>query len=337
MIKFSIIIPVRSINTFLKENIAALKKLDYSEFEVIILTDFFEEYDFNDTRFKSYAVGTKGPGEKRNIGAKNATGDILVFLDDDAYPKQNWLNRAVEIFTSTKTYALGAPAVTPLNAGFLEKCSGRVLESFLTSAGTIYRHIPSSRRLVNDYPTVNLFVTREAFNAVGGFSHEFWPGEDTKLCLDLIKKYNKFFLYDPNPIVYHHRRNLFRPHLKQVSRYGMHRGQFARIFPENSRNISYFIPSGFVLGLLLGPVTFGLANLFIYVYVFIVSMYLGLLFIEGLKAALRDKNFLELFYVMGGIFFTHLVYGINFMIGFIKRPKLQLRGVDKKTGNYLGG
>ena len=37
--KFSVIIAVRSINDFLKENIINLKKLDYEDFEVLLVLD----------------------------------------------------------------------------------------------------------------------------------------------------------------------------------------------------------------------------------------------------------------------------------------------------------
>lgn len=335
---FSVVIPVRSINDYLIENISFLKKLTFADFEVIIVLDNGEKYDFeDDMRFRLIFAGAKSPGEKRNVGAREAKGDILAFLDDDAYPKSDWLDRAGEIFEDNTVYALGAPAVTPLNAEFLEKCSGRVLESFLTGGGTTYRHIPMKARAVNDYPTVNLFVRKEAFFKVGGFIHEFWPGEDTKLCLDLVNKFGRNFLYDPNPIVYHHRRGLFIPHLKQISRYGQHRGQFARIFPSTSRRPSYFVPSLFIVGLLMGPFAIVLFPFLAPIYFGVLSLYVLLLFIEITRVYFKDQNIKESLYVGVGILLTHFIYGINFIVGFMKRPKLQLRGIDLETGSYLGG
>ena len=87
----------------------------------------------------------------------------------------------------------------------------------------------------------------------------------------------------------------------------------------------------------VGPL-FGLINsVFGYIYLFVISIYLTLVFVESLKTAVKDKNILEIPFVGFGIFLTHVVYGFNFMIGFIKKPRLKLRGVDLKTGNYLGG
>jgi cellulose synthase/poly-beta-1,6-N-acetylglucosamine synthase-like glycosyltransferase len=338
-LKFSVIIPVRRINDFMCENITYLKKLEHKNFEVLILVDFEEDYDFEgDDRFKIILVpGQKGPGEKRNIGAENATGDILAFLDDDAYPQSDWLTHAAEIFTDENVYALGAPAMTPPTATFLEKLGGRVLESWLTSAGTVFRHIPGKPRLINDYPTVNLLVRKNAFDKVGGFYTEFWPGEDTKLCLDLIQEFGRDFHYDPRPIVYHHRRDLLRPHLKQISRYGQHRGQFARIFPETSRLPSYFIPSLFVLGLCFGPFISMLIPFLWKIYFSALLLYFGLVTVEAVRLTDDDEEGTAFAYVFVGIFATHIIYGVNFMIGFLRRPTLKLKAIDTKTGNYSEG
>ncbi len=338
MIKFSIIIPVRTINEFLRENISYLMKLDYDAFEVIIIPDNEETYDFKgDARFRILVSGMMGPGEKRNLGAHAATGEILAFLDDDAYPSKNWLVEAAKVFSERQIYALGCPAVTPTNAKFLEECSGLVLESHLASAGTLYRHKPKKAQFVDDYPSVNLFVKKDAFLAVGGFIKEFWPGEDTKLCLDLIEKFNMEIYYDPRPIVYHHRRDLFRPHLKQVSRYGRHRGQFARIFPKNSRRLSYFIPSFFVLGIIVGAFASLISQLLAILYFATLFFYGMLLLVTFFQLVFLGKGVKKALYVCAGIFLTHIVYGLNFLRGFIFKPKLELRAVDPKTGNYTGG
>jgi hypothetical protein len=51
----------------------------------------------------------------------------------------------------------------------------------------------------------------------------------------------------------------------------------------------------------------------------------------------KDKTIKGALYVAAGIFLTHLVYGTNFIIGFPHKPKLRLRKIDSKSGNYLGG
>ena len=224
-----------------------------------------------------------------------------------------------------------------MDAPILESCSGRLFESWITSADAARRYTPMPTKFVSDYPTVNLFVRKKVFFNVGGFVEDFWPGEDTKFCLDLVKLYGNCILYHPSPIVYHHRRRLFIPHLKQISRYGRHRGQFARIFPETSRLPSYFVPSLFVIGLLIGPVTFLFSPVFKVFYFYVLLAYFSILLYESVKVMFMNKSLLAGVYVFLGIFLTHMVYGINFIIGIAKRPKLKLRNIDSRSGNYLGG
>lgn len=337
MIKFSIVIAVRNINDYLKENIKAIKNMEYKDYEAIIVLDKFENFSTDDPRFIFVESGPIAPGEKRNIGVTKSTGDVVVFLDDDAYPETTWLTKAADIFKDGSIFALGGPALTPKDASFLERLSGYVIESPLSSGFTTYRHKTQNFRYIDDYPTVNLFVRRDLFIKVGGFSKDFWPGEDTKLCLDIVRSTRKKFLYDPEPIVYHHRRKLFLPYLKQISRYGQHRGQFARIYPENSRVLSYFIPSLFIIGLTLGSLTSLISPILFLAYKIVVGIYLTLLLIESTKVLVKDVSVISAFTFAFGVFATHVVYGINFLLGFIRRPKLKLKAVDPKTGNYSEG
>lgn len=335
--KVSIIIPVRIITNYLKESIPYLKKLNYENFEVFIFTDEKETYAGLPDNFKIIASGKVGPAEKRNLALKYATGEIIAFLDDDAYPNSDWLQIAVKDLNDKNIFGVGGPSLAPANEGFLELASGEVLASLLTSNDTSHRHTQGKKMLVDDFPTVNLFVRTKDFKKIGGFDTEFWPGEDTKLCLDLLKLTGNKILYDPKLIVYHHRRALFKPHLKQISRYGRHRGQFARIFPENSRKFQYFVPSLFVLGLFLGPLTFFFSKFLFAIYLSVVGLYIILLHLETLRVFLKSKSLKLAIYFMLGIFLTHIVYGINFLYGLFKRPKLHLRSVDKKLGKFIGG
>ena len=53
------------------------------------------------------------------------------------------------------------------------------------------RHITKDFSGVKALDDVNLVVKREVFEAVGGYDSHYWPGEDTKLCLDITHKAGK--------------------------------------------------------------------------------------------------------------------------------------------------
>ena len=123
-------------------------------------------------------------------------------------------------------------------------------------------------------------VKKDVFTELGGFDTAYWPGEDTKFCLDLVNKGYKI-IYDPKAIVYHHRRDLFLPHLKQVTSYALHRGYFVKKFPETSFRLGYFMPSFFVIFLISGMIASALISSFAMYYAAILSFYLAMLILSG--------------------------------------------------------
>ena len=183
------------------------------------------------------------PGNKRNWAAKQTKSDILAFIDSDAYPDKNWLKNAYqELKSNPQLAAVCGPGLTPPTDTKNQKLSGQVWSSWFGAGPLAFRNRQAKPRLVNDYPTFNLLVKTKAFKAVGGFNTQFWPGEDTKLCYDLVFKLKKQILYHPSILVYHHRREIFKAHLQQISRYGLQRGRFVKLFPKTSLLPIYFLP-----------------------------------------------------------------------------------------------
>ena len=277
-----------------------------------------------------------GPADKRDLGAREAKGEILAFTDDDAYPHKDWLKNAVGYFEDPKVAAVCGPGVTPPGDSVLQKAGGWVSASFLGGGPeAYYRFLPGKRREVDDYPSVNLIVRRSDYEAAGGYDSHFWPGEDTKLCLDLTEKLGKKIIYDPEVVVYHHRRALFGPHLKQNGRYGLHRGHFARVLPATSRRLSYFIPSLFTLFFFGVPIfnflisapsprgkflNFLVSNFSIsFIYTVALSFYLLLLLATAAWVYFKERDWVVALLVIPGIFVTHIWYGIKFIQGYFSR------------------
>ncbi len=312
----SIIIPAKDNNPYLEECISHCKKLDYSHYEIIILPDNSLPTNWEDV--KVVPTGPIGPSEKRDKGIKKAKGEILAFLDDDAFPSPDWLKNAARHFQNKEVAAVGGPAVTPPTDTLKQKASGFVYSSFLGGGNYRYRYLPTSLREVDDYPTCNLLVRKPILEELGGFGSLFWPGEDTVLCLNITQKLGKKIVYDPSVLVYHHRRPLFLPHLKQIKNYALHRGYFVKHFPETSLRLSYLLPSLWV-GALIGGTVISLFNLFLRVFFLsMVLLYLGLVFLSSIRPKYLSVSLL----VFPGIILTHLTYGTFFIQGLMMR-KLQ--------------
>ena len=316
-IDFSIIIPIRTPNTYLKETLNFLKKQTVKNFEVLVITDKISK--------------TPNPAFKRNLGAKKAKGQYLAFLDDDSYPNKNWLKNAKkQLEKSSNIAAVCGPCLIPPTDNIYQKASGLVWGSLLGSGGAgTYRNNISKSRFVDDFPSVNLIVKKEDFDKIKGFDTHHWPGEDTILCLNIIKKLKKKIYYHPSIIVFHHRREVIKKHLHQITRYALHRGLFARIYPENSRKIGYFGPSAFFIYLITLPIT--------KIY-FPLNIYLILLSITFINFIIKKNSLYLSLLATITIPITHLYYGILFIKGFfMKNLEFKAHHVNKKTGSYIGG
>lgn len=323
-ITVSVIIPLKTITKELRdETLPAILGQSNQDFEIIILPDKKTNEEF----LKTKIIPTwpkEGPADKRDIGVQKSTGEILAFLDDDSYPNQNWLKNALKIFAENKNFAgVCGPQLTPPNDNLRQKASGYVWSSWLGSGGAgTYRCAIAPAREIDDYPSVNLLVRKEDFLAAGGFDSHFWPGEDTKLCHDLVYKLGKKVIYNPQVVVYHHRREIFGPHLKQISRYALHRGHFARILPKTSLRLGYLVPSFFVLGLIFGLILSFIHPVFRFIYLVALGFYLVELLLVALKAGVKEKSLSLVILVALAIIATHLTYGALFIKGFLT-PKLK--------------
>ncbi len=327
-LKFSVVIACPGRSWMLDECLSGLQEQTFRNFEVIVLPD--EDVDLgqaaNGFDLKTIPTGKVRPAEKRNIGIEAASGDVVAFIDDDAYPDVRWLEYAVRYFGESSIAALGGPGVSPRGDSFMAEAGGRVYSSPLVSGGYRYRYEAGGVcRDVDDYPSCNLFVRREVLKEIGGYRTDFWPGEDTLLCKDILDAGYRI-VYDPWVVVSHHRRPLFAPHLRQIGRYAFHRGYFVKRYPSNSFRIAYFLPSMFALycaGLsvfCLLPVPSMLKA----VAVLPLAVYLFL-------AALASFSFNPLMWILVflGIVLTHLVYGVHFLVGLLaSRAPCEFIGTD---------
>ncbi len=116
-IKYSIIIPVKAINNYIKETIPHIQKIKSNNWELIIIPN---QNDYNKTATKTATISKTaeieiaesfkteinqwkkdkrikfiysspvGPAKKRDQAAEVANGEILLFLDDDSFPDPNF-------------------------------------------------------------------------------------------------------------------------------------------------------------------------------------------------------------------------------------------------------
>ena len=302
----SITVPCREIDEYTRECVEHCLRLEYPNFEVIVLPDHESESLFKDPRVRVIATKPVLPPVKRNVGWTEACGEIVGFLDSDSYPPSDWLKKAIPYFENPRVWGIGGPGVNPPDIGIMEKASGLVMSSLVCSGSLRSRYKPvGGVREVNDWITCNMLCRRSALESIGGFDPDHWPGDDTMLVCEMRKHGGKM-LYVPHIFVYHHRRPLFRKHLRQVA--GFKRGAFFWLYPETSRKPIYFLPTLFLVGL-VGGLILSLTNpIFGLLYILAVIGYFSIIMVN----ALLESGWLFPL-VATGIFLTHMTYGISFL------------------------
>ena len=153
----SVIIPARDAAPTINRTLEALAAQELDEpFEVIVIDDGSrDETPALVRRFEPFVTLIRsehgeGPGTARNRGVSVARAPVLAFTDADCFPTSRWLARGME-----------AIARADLVQGKVEPDPG--------AARTPFDRTLAVERDGGFYQTANLFVTRETFDAVGGF------------------------------------------------------------------------------------------------------------------------------------------------------------------------
>jgi len=319
--KYSFIIPVKEINEYIRGSIPKLLLLSGNDFEILIYPDEVTEDVWQKTR--QIATAAVGPAQKRNMAIRDARGEILIFIDDDAYPREDFLEILGKNFQKEDIVAVGGPAITPKESNFWQRVSGATFLSSL-SGGFPERYRPvGKKKFVADWPSVNLSIRKKIFDELGGFAGDYWPGEDTKLGFDLLMKKNISILYDPDLVVFHHRREGLVKHVKQISAYGLHRGFFAKRYSKTSFNWRYFMPSLLVLFIVIGGIASYFSRTIFYFYIFGWAVYFVALLNAFYDIYRHERNILVTLAASYYIFLTHIFYGLRFLQGLLFTEELK--------------
>lgn len=182
----------------------------------------------DDSRLRVLVVEDRNPAVRRNRAAAEARGDLLAFIDDDAFAREDWLeNAAAYLEGNPETLAVGGPDPAPDDSPIPELVSDTLLATRWIGSG-IAAH--ESRRGVfdvrapHDLALVNLVVRRSAFEEVGGFDEAIgYIGEDTALVERLIGKGR--VAYHDGVVVCHRRRSFPMAYVRQRWRYRVKTGR----------------------------------------------------------------------------------------------------------------
>jgi GT2 family glycosyltransferase len=211
----------------IRDCLEGLRKLEYPNFEVIVVDD--GSTDATAAIAREYGVRlisteNRGLSNARNTGLEAATGEIVAYIDDDAYPDPQWLTYLAATFLSTRHAGVGGPNIPPPGDGPIADCVANA------PGGPV--HVLLSDQEAEHIPGCNMAFRRIHLKAIGGFDPQFRAaGDDVDVCWR-IQQEGWTLGFSPAAVVWHHRRNSVRAYWRQQRGYGKAEALLERKWPE---------------------------------------------------------------------------------------------------------
>lgn len=227
----------------IRDTCEGLRRLDYPNYEVIVVDDgstddtaaIAREYDV-----RLISTPNRGLSSARNTGLAAATGEIVAYLDDDAYPDPHWLTYLAATFLSTSHAGVGGPNIAPAGDGAIAECVARA------PGGPV--HVLITDREAEHIPGCNMAFRKACLEAVGGFDPRFrTAGDDVDLCWRLQDR-GWTLGFHPTALVWHHRRNSLRAYWRQQIGYGRAEAMLERKWPEKYNDVGHVRWTGRMYG-----------------------------------------------------------------------------------------
>jgi glycosyltransferase involved in cell wall biosynthesis len=241
--KISVVVCSYNGATTIKDTMEGLQQLDYPNFEVIVVNDgsndntskIASEYDF-----RLISTENGGLSNARNIGMHAATGDIVAYIDDDAYPDPHWLTYLASGYMTSDHAGMGGPNIKPFGDGPIADCVGN------SPGGPL--HVLTTDEIAEHIPGCNMSFRRDALLEIGGFDPVFRAaGDDVDVCWRIQEK-GYTIGFHPSAFVWHHCRNSFKMYWKQQQGYGKAEALLERKWPKKYNVFGHLTWNGRIYG-----------------------------------------------------------------------------------------
>lgn len=204
-----------------------LSQLDYPDYEVIVVDD--GSTDDTAAIAAQYPVRVirtenRGLSAARNVGAAAADGEIVAYIDDDAWPDEHWLRHLAIAFGTGRFGGVGGLNIPPPSDGRIADCVANA------PGGPI--HVLLTDDEAEHIPGCNMAFRRDVLFEVGGLDPQFRvAGDDVDLCWRVLESGWKLG-YSPAAVVWHHRRGSIRGYYRQQWCYGKAEALLEQKWPE---------------------------------------------------------------------------------------------------------
>ncbi|MBU2560059.1 glycosyltransferase [archaeon] len=208
--KVSVIVPTYNNEATVRSCLDSLKGQEVKgEYEVLVVDDGSTDGTagvVGDYDVKLLKQEHKGPAAARNLGAKNAGGDILLFTDADCTPERDWIEKMCAPFTDEAVVGVQGVYKTRQKSPTARFVQYEIEERY---------GIMSKAQRIDFIGSYSAAYRKGVFLAESGFDEKFpiASGEDTDLSYRLASKGHKM-VFAQDAIVYHEHPSRITQYLK---------------------------------------------------------------------------------------------------------------------------
>lgn len=227
----------------IRDTLEGLKTLDYPNYEVIVVNDgstdatpdIVREYNV-----RLISTENRGLSNARNTGWREATGEIVAYIDDDAFPDPHWLKYLAWTFLHHDFVGVGGPNLLPPGDGPIAECV------YNAPGGPV--HVLFTDRVAEHIPGCNMAFRRQALAAIDGFDARFRAaGDDVDLCWRL-QDAGGTIGFHAAAMDWHHRRNSVTLYWRQQKGYGKAEALLEEKWPERYNSLGHLKWDGRLYG-----------------------------------------------------------------------------------------
>ncbi|GAH14558.1 unnamed protein product, partial [marine sediment metagenome] len=213
-ISISVIIPMHNAEKTIVQTLKGLEKQTRKDFEVIIVDDgstdtslklITEFKEGSSLPIKLITQENSGAAKARNVGVEQSKGDIIIFLDSDCIPRENWVEEMVRPLSES---------IVGCTCGYRVKNRESLIARYVD-----YEIARRHKKLINNIDTIGSYSAsflRSVFIEAGGFDIAYLDAnaEDFDLSFK-IGRMGYGLRFTDKTSVYHYHPDSLRKYLKQ--------------------------------------------------------------------------------------------------------------------------
>lgn len=209
LVDTSVIIPTYNGENKILNVLKSLEKQEYKDFETIVVVDgstddtllVLEQNKIALRNFKVIEQSNKGRAGARNAGAKEATGDLLIFFDDDMRPIEKCIVAHVEHHKKVPKSILAGALMEDYY------CMKTDIQRYKAKLGERWmKQLPTQKDLLTIenmfLSAANFSIPKTLFEELNGFDERLSDSEDLMFSLKAFNK-NTNIYFDINAFAWH--------------------------------------------------------------------------------------------------------------------------------------